>query len=752
MSAALAPGGVVVHRRAAGVDAIDQYARRLVTALGADGSRPRYVADGLAPLLAGSSEPAWILLQYNPFSWGRAGFAPDLVRDLARLRRRTAARVAVMVHEAWIDVADARSALIGGWQRAQLRALLRLADGVMTSTEALARELGGGAVHVPIGATIEPLPLPAAAARERLGLDDRLAVALFGRANPSRLLDHAEAAIAALAEAHGPERLAVLNLGADAPPMRVPPGVALSSPGRLDAGELSLRLHASDVVLLPLTDGVSTRRTTLMAALAHGRPVLGLRGVNTDAELAAAHDALALVPAGDRQAFARAAVELTSDPEQLHALGEAGRRLYEARYDWPVVARRVASVLERICAPAPRRPARVRTRTRTRTRAHAREVLFVAHDVGGAGGMERQSEQLVRRLLDAGRPVTVVARSCALEPQAGLRFRRVPTPRRPATLGYPAFFALASLLLLPPRRRGERLLHATGAIVANRADVATVHYCHRAAAARVEGSRASRPSVPYRLNAALAGALARGGEAWCYRPARTRLLCAVSGGVADELRACFPPMERAVRAVANGVDARAFRPDADARRELRATLGVEDGVPLALFVGGDWERKGLPHAVDALALAPAWRLAVAGGGDPEPLLARARRAGTDARLLLLGPVREMPRLYAAADAFVLPTAYEAFPLVALEAAASGLPLLVARVNGVEELLEDGRAGWFVARDAEAIARRLNELHADPALAARMGAAARAAARRFSWEAMADGYLSLYAELEQGAAR
>jgi len=339
----------------------------------------------------------------------------------------------------------------------------------------------------------------------------------------------------------------------------------------------------------------------------------------------------------------------------------------------------------------------------------------------------------------------VVARSCALAPQRGLRFRRVPTPRRPAPLGYPAFFAVASLLLLA--RRGDRLLHTTGAIVANRADVATVHYCHRAAATRVEGSRASRPSRLYRFNAALAGVLARSGEAWCYRPGRMRLLCAVSEGVAHELRTSFPAMAGAVRTVPNGVDARAFRPDAEARRAVRERLGVEDGAPLALFVGGDWERKGLPHAVDALALAPDWQLAVAGGGDSAPIAERARRAGSDGRLRFLGSVCEMPRLYAAADAFVLPTAYEAFPLVALEAAASGLPLLITRVNGVEELLDDGRSGWFVAREGHDVAKRLNELRADAELARRMGVAARAAAAGFSWEAMAAGYASLYAELD-----
>jgi glycosyltransferase involved in cell wall biosynthesis len=371
------------------------------------------------------------------------------------------------------------------------------------------------------------------------------------------------------------------------------------------------------------------------------------------------------------------------------------------------------------------------------------ELIFVAMDVGGPGGMERHAEQLVERLLEAGRSVTVVARTCALAPREGLRFVRVPVPRRPASLAYPAFFVLASLLVA---RRGTGLLHTTGAIVANRADVCTVHYCHRAAVKHVNGSRASRPGPLYRINAAAMVGLALAGEVWCYRPARTRLLCAVSRGVADELHTGYPTMAHAIRTVPNGVDSGRFRPDPAAQTQVRAQLGLDEHASLALFVGGDWERKGLRHAVDALALAPAWHLAVAGRGDPAPLTAAARGAGTESRLRFLGPVADMPRLYAAADAFVLPTSYEAFPLVALEAAASGLPLLVTRVNGVEELLEDRRAGWFITRAGGDIARRLNELRSDPELSRAMAARARATAGRFSWEAMADGYLSLYAEL------
>jgi glycosyltransferase involved in cell wall biosynthesis len=806
---ARAASGVVVYRRTGGpseIDAIDEYSRRLVEALGEIGVDARYEPGGLAAVVAPgyfgmklgyrprniprwvavprprvhasavapSPKPPWVLLQYNPFRYGRAGFAPGLIRDAARLRR-AGVPLALMVHEPWVDMQDPKSILIGSWHRAQLRALMRMAEAVMTSTESFARELGHGAVHVPVGTNITPVAADQSEARAQLGLDGALTVALLGRAHPSRALDHAEAAIAALARAHGPDGVAVLNLGADAPPLRVPVGVAVRAPGQQSESEMSLALTASDLVLLPLVDGVSTRRTTLMAALAHGRTVVALAGERTDALFADATDAVALAPVGDPGAFARAAVSAAEDPERRRSMGNAGRRLYAASFDWPVLAGRVASVLDGIAreprriAPAARTLAIGVTYTHTYRQSSGSAgapVVFVAGDVGGPGGMERQSEQLVRRLLDAGRSVTVVARSCALPSHERLRFRRVRTPARPFTLAYPAFFIVASFLAA--RRRGA-LLHTTGAIVFNWADVSTVHYCHRSAVTRVEGSRASRAGRLYKLNAAIARGLSLLGERWCYRPGRTRVLCAVSNGVARELEEGFPRMRGAVRAVANGVDAGAFRPDPGAGGRMRARLGIAADTPLAVFVGGDWERKGLRYAVDALTDAPDWHLVVAGPGDPEAVMSsagsdrgassggagptgpetvssRARGDGPLTRLHFLGPVRDTPQLYAAADAFVLPTAYEAFPLVILEAAASALPLLVTRVNGAEDLIQDGRNGWFIDRDGADIARRLNQLSADPALAHAMAERSRVAATGYSWEAMAAGYLSVYSEL------
>lgn len=368
-----------------------------------------------------------------------------------------------------------------------------------------------------------------------------------------------------------------------------------------------------------------------------------------------------------------------------------------------------------------------------------RRVVVVANEVGGLGGMEQQLERLVRGLLTAGRQVTVIARACSVGGHAGFRFVRVPGPARPFAIAYPAFFVIASLLAAKQR---NAVLHTTGAIVANRADLSTVHYCHRAAA-HSAATRAKRAGLLYWINAAIAGPLSRAGECWCYRPRRTSTLCAVSAGLGAELRTHFPGMADRIRIIPNGVDTAEFRPDPQARIRVRASLGIDADVPLALFAGGDWERKGLRHALDALDSAPSWHLAVVGEGDRRQMWQRARTSGTEGRLHFLGTVAEPAPIYAAADAFVLPTAYETFSLVTYEAAASGLPLLVTKVNGVEDVLQDGLNGWFIARNGRSIGHRLNALESDAALAQRMAAEARRASEAFSWETMLKGYLAAY---------
>jgi glycosyltransferase involved in cell wall biosynthesis len=365
-------------------------------------------------------------------------------------------------------------------------------------------------------------------------------------------------------------------------------------------------------------------------------------------------------------------------------------------------------------------------------------VTIVAHDVATAGGMERQLAQLCEGLLDRGFRVTVIARRCELSPHPRLRSIRVRVPPRPFCLTYPLFFAVGSLVTHQYR---DGLLHTTGAVVGNRADLSTVHFCHHGFEAAAGSPRMSRAGLVYRLNAAAAARMSRIAERYCFRR-RTRHLVAVSNGVARELEGLLAVARARVTVIPNAVDRVAFAPDRQARAETRARLGFTERDLVAIFVGSEWERKGLRFAVEGVARSRRWQLLVLGQGDEKIHKELAARHNAARRVHFLGARPSPHPYYASADAFLLPTSYEAFPLVSLEAAASGLPLLVSRVSGVEDLIDDGVNGWFVERDSLDIAERLDAL-TDPALRGAMATAARRSIEHYEWSRVVDAYARVY---------
>jgi UDP-glucose:(heptosyl)LPS alpha-1,3-glucosyltransferase len=206
-----------------------------------------------------------------------------------------------------------------------------------------------------------------------------------------------------------------------------------------------------------------------------------------------------------------------------------------------------------------------------------------------------------------------------------------------------------------------------------------------------------------------------------------------------------------VSVIPNGVNEELFRPDDRRRREIRDAyrLGASDLV--ALFVGGDWDWKGLSSAIRGVAVTPGYHLLVVGSGDVERYEEIAQDAGALRRIHFAGPQKATAPYYAAADVFLFPSSYEACPLVVLEAAAAGLPLLVTRVSGVAEVLTDEENGWFVEPDPQLIASRLEELRNHIDLRKRMGARSRRAIANHTWSAAVEAYLSIYRELRGASA-
>ena len=176
---------------------------------------------------------------------------------------------------------------------------------------------------------------------------------------------------------------------------------------------------------------------------------------------------------------------------------------------------------------------------------------------------------------------------------------------------------------------------------------------------------------------------------------------------------------------------------------MRRRLGG-DGV-IVLYVGRLSREKGLPLLAEAFrrtrAHRPELRLAVVGEGPGRAELEAALR-GTPHRLLGALHGRELAEAYASADLFCLPSATETFGQVTLEAAASGLPAVVLDRGAAAEQVAHGETGLVCpAGDPDALAARLALLCDDPALRARMGAAAAP-----SWGEVFDGLAAGYADL------
>jgi glycosyltransferase involved in cell wall biosynthesis len=380
---------------------------------------------------------------------------------------------------------------------------------------------------------------------------------------------------------------------------------------------------------------------------------------------------------------------------------------------------------------------------RTTSRRKPR-VALVTHGVHDDGGMERALAELVRRVRHEV-DFAVLSPTVADDLRPYVDWVRVRTPRRPYALRFLVFFLVAGLRL---RRIRSDLRQSEGAIVPNRVDVVSVHFCH--AGYHAATGHLAPPEAPLarRVNTAVSRLVSLLAERWSYRRGRVRVFAAVSADIGRELETHFAVAPVVV--TPNGVDRDRFRPDDRARAELREACGVTPDEMVALFVGGDWDRKGLAVAIAGLAEAKRAGanvvLWVVGEGDERRFADEARRWGVADRVRFFGFRKDSERFCQAADVFVLPTLYEAHPLSPHEAAACGLPVVVTRVNGVDELVGDGDAGAVVERSAAAVGAALARLAADPSLRARQRGRAAERAAAFTWQHASDVYRELYASL------
>jgi glycosyltransferase involved in cell wall biosynthesis len=219
-------------------------------------------------------------------------------------------------------------------------------------------------------------------------------------------------------------------------------------------------------------------------------------------------------------------------------------------------------------------------------------------------------------------------------------------------------------------------------------------------------------------------------------------LTVVSRKMAGELDHWFGKRENVVLAY-YGVDPRSFHPEVRMRlrAEARRHLGFEQDNFVVLLIGNDWNSKGLPCLMNAVAKLenPALKIAIVGQDDTS-LYSRRLDEPTLASQISFLPFRaDVEFYYAAADAYVGPSRDDSFGLPPLEAMASGLPVIVSRQAGVSEVVSDGDDGFILQdpQDSEKLASLMLRLYSDAELRSRLGSKAALTAAQYTWQANAD---------------
>ncbi len=214
-----------------------------------------------------------------------------------------------------------------------------------------------------------------------------------------------------------------------------------------------------------------------------------------------------------------------------------------------------------------------------------------------------------------------------------------------------------------------------------------------------------------------------------------------------------------------GVETARFYPiNAD---EAKEAIELTCKKRMLLFVGRIEPLKGLQNLIRALATIreqghctrDCYCLVVIGGepdSSPESMSAEMRKVkklcsdlGMDDLVLFLGKRAQetLPYYYSAADMLIMPSYYESFGMVALEAMACGTPVIASQVGGLPYLVQDGKTGFVVpGGDPDALVEPLNRLMNDEALREKMGNEAAEYARKYSWDLIAEQITHVYKEL------
>lgn len=383
------------------------------------------------------------------------------------------------------------------------------------------------------------------------------------------------------------------------------------------------------------------------------------------------------------------------------------------------------------------------------------KLALVVPEVHKHGGTEKYIAYLIEDISE-NNEITLFAVKCEeldVDTIKRITFFKIPGFLRPVMFAHFWFFCISSVIV-----GIMRIIKQFDLIVAHGpdtgwADVITAHYCHRERLMLVkEGKIIIQAKTLYdkirKFYYFLYYRYASLFERLFYTMKNVKKLIAVSDGIKELFIKYKLVDEDKIIVVPSSIDLELFNTEhrTEYRGEIRKKYGISENEKILIFVArGEWNRKGLPLLFDALNLLDSKaKLLVVGGKESVELYENmAKEKKVKEKVIFTGFSSEVWKYYPAGDIFVYPSFFEAFALVILEAAASGLPLVSSKISGTEEFILDGQNGFFIRHNASDIAEKINLLLNNDELRERMGKEAGKTAKNYDRKEISKRILEVY---------
>ncbi|MFN0157688.1 MAG: glycosyltransferase family 4 protein [Bacteroidota bacterium] len=374
-------------------------------------------------------------------------------------------------------------------------------------------------------------------------------------------------------------------------------------------------------------------------------------------------------------------------------------------------------------------------------------IALITDAINDNSGLGRIAAALASEYAKVGHEVHTIAQHNNITLQ-GVRQHSVP--------GLPLSAALNKLIL---RHSGTTVLqklscdivHSFG--VGRHANVVSAQSCHLAGM-RIRAELRHRHRLFEERNWGLFDHVVLQDEKHLLTSSETQRIVAVSHLVRNQLREFYNVPAEKIVVIPNGIHVQryALAHQDDTQQKMRKTLGLPDNRFVLLFVGNEFDRKGLRVIIESLGRLndPSLTLLVAGKADPAPYQALARQLNVTAQVKYVGTINPPEQLFFAADAFVFPTLYEPFGMVVIEAMAAGLPVITSRHCGSVEGMEDEKQLLLLSdpESVDELCEKIRRLNNDETLRKTIADRGMEESKRFTWESVAEKMMDVYRTIQK----